>query len=455
MINLTKLRKWLVLLIPITLTLIFLIISCNDEKCEVCENTKTIPMGTTQNFVTTSSYITNLPPFDLEILTTCVTTNTSGEEVVSDCIIYKNKVSYDNDKKLEDSYIDLSPIQIKNNRGSKWESNESKRGPYSPPQGQDGPQVQVWLMPTSTFDLSAIRNGTGVDLGTFNFFGTAEAKPAIGPLIKVSPNYLRNSPAGGWHIFAKITNNTGDENFSNDSAYLKTITVTNSGDDYYGLVTNSKENTDTLMILLRDTILSDAELLAIANRPIKSPEDFGNYMKDTKLIEHIVSYYQSYNSTYYYVTAQGSSNVLEGDYTREKALSSDLYATEDRLKSFNWGTNSASLIGKLKRGGTYYLRVQKSPWEKEIPTAYNYSLKWFKLTNFVTVYELKPVIPDIVTVPMPGLSATLSNTTLNSTGSTAYDLVTNANAANKYQLNTNLGSTGGDVHWYKIVVPSS
>ena len=415
------------LLIPLIMTCVFGILNCNED-CECADNV--IPQGkdVTHNFVSSTQSL--LPPYDLQILTTC-----PDESTTCKFINFNNEmtVDTDDDKNLFVSpYIDYSNIRIQNN--------QKGVGPYSPPIGKLGPEVSIWLMPTSTFNSQAVDDKTGLFLGSMEFEGSAETEPAKGPKVKVDKNYLPNSPTGGWHIFAQIINNNRDADITNDFSYLGTMEITNSGNDYAAIFSNSVNDVDTMMILFDETVAtSGASVLSAANAGISTEEDMKTYCQNTLLIDKIISFHQSFDSKEF-----ATANVSGNSTSREDAYLSDNFATEDAVKNVGWSNSSASLMKRLKAGGTFFLRVQKSPWIEKTPASYEYSIKWQSLSSTAYIYEAQATIPVIDPAPV---ATSIGNITLDANGTTAQVL------AESTQFDTTLGASGNEVHWYKIVMP--
>ena len=446
MSSIKKIRKWIILFIPIFFTMLCFINFCSDDNSSAPDEPD-IPLAlNTLEFYTTSSYISVLPPFDLEVIPTCgCESGTTTTQCT--CMVYTSKVTLNTSGNVVTPKIDLTRVEIKNNKSSSNIPAGESPGPYSPPTGQNGPKTELYLMPTSTFDDAAIYNGTGHYLGDFDFFGTAEASNAIGPTIYVTPNYLPNSPVGGWYIYVKITNNVGDYNSLNDYAMLTDpVVVTDSGNDYYAFFTTSEKDVDTFMILFDSTVATDDTVRLAANRPLTSNDELQYYFKQSGLVNHIISFYQSQNVNYA-VDTTTSSSIL--DYSaRENANSADLSALEASIAIAGLTEHSASVIKRLESGKTYYLRVQKSPYEEKTPDNYNYSLKYSKVKTVPRIIESKGCVPDLAL----GLAAVPTPGDLTSAGASAYDLNT-LDASNNFQVNTSLGADGKEVHWYKILIP--
>jgi len=258
-------------------------------------------------------------------------------------------------------------------------------------------------------------------------------------LISMPPN----SPTDGYYIFVTLRSSVSssanivyDTNKTNNTRVMAgrfVVDWTGEKENMYSIITNSKSDVDTQVMLFSGDLASDSYAKSVVEEPWIS-DDSKDWIYDFYYKYCGAKTFCSYYLTYY-----------------DTLLFDDINAAYNETYLTGWANHSASLSRYLKSGSTYYVRVSISALTGEhTSTDYKYMLVCKKcLRSNVPIgidavqseADLKLFIID----PTPTGALSVPATTID----TALELKTDATP-----VFTEF-ATKKSVHWFKITVPSS
>ena len=386
----------------------------------------TIPTQTTSDEPTTTTS-NNPTTYDIELV-----------ECGGDCIkIIRNNCTYDfyGDDGYYNTKASYNGITIKNNGPADF----TDKTPFS---------ISIYLSSTETFDSNEAKLLVKyTDSGSLDYINEENPLRA-GGVFSIPGEYIfsrniANSPAGGWHVFATVSSINSDTNSKNNTqVHIGTLKVDYSGDKMFSVLTNSKNNVNTMLMLFTKE-LGEPGYEAEA----KTAEIPWTGEKNNWVVQYIHTYLNSELLCPYYLTYYQTLNY---DNCSEVSLFAENY--NQQFLASGWASKSAVMSKYLNTtNGVYYIRCSLSLFADDTPADYKYMI-CLKETGDITEINYESEIDDFFNtskieetasyVTHPGLTvnSAVQLTPLKANADDPYN-------GTKYYTEF---ADPSHVHWYKI-----